>query len=66
MASEITWANGEAGATQTSNERMKPIPIFLYPVLERAKWGWLNAYESLIVLDKDIHKAVEMIKSVLL
>ena len=65
MASEITWANGQPGATHTS-QFIKPIPIFLYPVLETNKWGWLKDYEGPIVLDKNIHKAVENIKEVLL
>jgi len=65
MASEITWANGQPGATHTS-QFIKPIPIFLYPVLETNKWRWLKGYEGPIVLDKNIHKAVENIKEVLL
>ena len=66
MASEVTWANGDGWAIHTSSQRMKPIPIFLYPVLEKKKWGWLNDYEGPIVLDENIHKAVENIKEVLL
>ncbi len=48
MSSEVTWANGQPGATHTS-QFMKPIPIFLYPVFEKNKWGWLNGYESPII-----------------
>jgi len=66
MASEVTWANGDSGAIHTSNQRMKPIPIFLYPVLEKKKWGWLNDYSGPIVLDNNIQKAVENIKGILL
>ncbi len=66
MASEVTWANGQSGAIHTSNQYMKPIPIFLYPVIEREKWRWLDSYEGPIVLDKNIYKAVEKIKRTLL
>jgi len=65
MASEVTWASGQAGAIHTSNQRMKPIPVFLYPVLEKEKWGWLNSHNHSIILDRDAHKAVEEVKRLL-
>ena len=65
MASEVTWANGQKGAIHTSNQRIKPSPVFLYPVLEREKWNWLDGYKGPIVLDKDIHKAVATVISMI-
>ena len=63
MMSEVTWANGQGGSGLGSNQQIKPIPIFLYPILERDKWGWLNNYEGPVVLDKDIEKAILTIKN---
>ena len=66
MASEVTWANGQEEAIHRSKQRIKPPPIFLYPILEREKWGWLAGIEGPIVLDRDVHKAIARIIGVLL
>jgi hypothetical protein len=63
MASEVTWANGDIGSGLGSHQHMKRIPIFLYPILEREKWGWLKNYAGPIILDKDIQKAALTIKN---
>ncbi len=64
MASEVTWANGQAGATKTTNRRMLPIPIFLYPLLEKERWGWLKDYAGPILLEREIDKAFAQISRI--
>lgn len=63
MASEVTRANGHCGSIVTPNTRISPIPIFLYPILEREKWGWLRDYAGPTILERDVRKAVLQIKS---
>ncbi len=58
MASEVTWAMGQCGAIDTGNPKMKPIPVFLYPVLEKSNWPLFpREYKGPMTLSKDIEKA---------
>jgi hypothetical protein len=63
MASEVTFAVGLGGSTK--NRIMSPIPVFLYPVVEKWIWRWLKDYPGVTILDRDIGKAVCKISSVL-
>jgi hypothetical protein len=62
MASEVTWALGELGAIETSN-RMKAIPVFLYPVdedrLEKEMFPF--GYPGTRVLHRDVTTAVQQV-----
>lgn len=60
MASELTWANGQAGVF-SKNEKMKRIPIFIYPVDDSWKKCWLKSCPGPILLDREIEKAISSI-----
>ena len=61
MMSEVTYANGDIGIGSTNNPKMKPIPVFLYPVIDISK-HWLNKYKGSIMLDRDVENAKEKIR----
>lgn len=67
MSIEVSWANGYWGfSSNTPNPRMKPIPIFMYPILEREKWGGLRNFPGPMVLDLDVSEAISQIKRILM
>ena len=62
MASEVTWAMGDFGAMETSNPRMTPIPVFLYPVAPDAPLRFPFNYRESVLLDRDIDLAIAQIR----
>ena len=63
MASEVTWALGLCGAIPTSNPKMTPIPVLLYPVDSRRLAEGLFPFglPGTCLLDRNVSRAVEQV-----
>jgi len=56
--SEVTYANGHGGSGMTSNPRITPKPVFIFPVYENVKLGFLKDYKGPIMLSSNVNEAV--------